>query len=79
MNILCGVGLLSTVNAVKQGGWLSLIILLLFALLAYYTGILLRSCVDNKPGTKTYPDIGKDAFGYKDKLLILVRTLIFCK
>lgn len=72
MNILCGVGLLSTVNAVKQGGWLSLIILLAFAVLAYYTGILLRRCVDSKPGAKTYPDIGGAAFGYKGKLLISI-------
>ncbi|KAK6144746.1 hypothetical protein DH2020_021566 [Rehmannia glutinosa] len=50
MNVLCGVGILSTPYAVKEGGWLGLSILLIFAVLSYYTGILLRYCLDSQPG-----------------------------
>ncbi|GAB2286858.1 Amino acid transporter avt1c [Dionaea muscipula] len=63
MNVLCGVGILSTPYAVKEGGWLSLSILFIFALLSFYTGVLLRSCLDSAPGLETYPDIGQAAFG----------------
>lgn len=72
INVLCGVGLLSTPNAVKQGGWLGLFILLLFAVLAYFTGILLRRCLDSEPGLETYPDIGQAAFGMKGRLLVSI-------
>ncbi|XP_068646080.1 amino acid transporter AVT1C [Aristolochia californica] len=63
INVLCGVGLLSTPYAAKEGGWLGLLILLIFAVLSWYTGILLRDCLDSAPGLETYPDIGQAAFG----------------
>ncbi|KAK3033930.1 hypothetical protein RJ639_032362 [Escallonia herrerae] len=63
MNVLCGVGILSTPYAVKEGGWFGLSILILFAMLSYYTGLLLRYCLDSQPGLETYPDIGQAAFG----------------
>ncbi|CAA0814445.1 Transmembrane amino acid transporter family protein [Striga hermonthica] len=70
MNVICGVGLLSTPYAMKEGGWLGLCILMMFAVLSYYTGILLRSCLDSKPGLETYPDIGQAAFGTTGRILI---------
>ncbi|XP_052487436.1 amino acid transporter AVT1C isoform X2 [Gossypium raimondii] len=63
INVLCGVGILSTPYAAKEGGWLGLIILFTFALLSFYTGLLLRQCLDSQPGLETYPDIGQAAFG----------------
>ncbi|GFZ11221.1 transmembrane amino acid transporter family protein [Actinidia rufa] len=63
MNVLCGVGILSTPYAVKEGGWVGLSILFIFAVLSLYTGILLRHCLDSQPGLETYPDIGQAAFG----------------
>ncbi|KAF9594742.1 hypothetical protein IFM89_034725 [Coptis chinensis] len=63
INALCGVGILSTPNAVKEGGWAGLAILFIFAVLSWYTGILLRRCLDSEPGLETYPDIGQAAFG----------------
>ncbi|KAK6144753.1 hypothetical protein DH2020_021573 [Rehmannia glutinosa] len=70
MNVLCGVGILSTPYAVKEGGWLGLSILLIFAVLSYYTGILLRYCLDSQPGLETYPDIGQAAFGTVGRIAI---------
>ncbi|CAA2996324.1 vacuolar amino acid transporter 1-like [Olea europaea subsp. europaea] len=70
MNVLCGVGILSTPYAVKQGGWAGLSILLIFAVLSFYTGILLRYCLDSEPGLETYPDIGQAAFGTVGRVAI---------
>ena len=72
INVLCGVGILSTPYAIKQGGWVGLVILCLFALLAWYTGVLLRRCLDSKEGLETYPDIGHAAFGTTGRILISV-------
>lgn len=72
MNVLCGVGILSTPYAAKEGGWAGLSILLLFALLSFYTGILLRDCLDSAPELETYPDVGQAAFGPAGRIAISV-------
>lgn len=73
--MLCGVGLLSAPYAIKQGGWLGIILLFLFGILAFYTGILLRKCLDSEEGLQTYPDIGQAAFGSYGRIAISVRHL----
>ncbi|EHA8588233.1 putative general transcription factor IIE subunit 1-like [Cocos nucifera] len=72
INVLCGVGILSTPYAVKEGGWIGLSILLIFAVLSWYTGILLRNCLDSEPGLETYPDIGQAAFGTTGRLAVSI-------
>lgn len=72
INVLCGVGILSAPYAVKEGGWLSLAILLMFAVLSFYTGLLLRYCLDSAPGLETYPDIGQAAFGKLGRIVISI-------
>lgn len=72
INVLCGVGILSTPYAVKEGGWSGLSILFIFAILACYTGILLRRCLDSEPGLQTYPDIGQAAFGTKGRIAVSI-------
>ncbi|KAJ6892451.1 amino acid transporter AVT1C-like [Populus alba x Populus x berolinensis] len=72
LNVLCGVGILSTPYAAKEGGWLGLSILLIFAVLSFYTGMLLRYCLDSEPGLGTYPDIGQAAFGTAGRVVISV-------
>ncbi|EEF31457.1 amino acid transporter, putative [Ricinus communis] len=72
MNVLCGVGILSTPYAAKEGGWLGLSILLIFAVLSFYTGMLLRYCLDSEPGLETYPDIGQAAFGTIGRVAISI-------
>lgn len=61
--------------AVKEGGWLSLLILLLFAVACFYTGILMMRCLQSCPDLKTYPDIGQAAFGVAGRLGIAVSTI----
>ncbi|KAG9138886.1 hypothetical protein Leryth_007507 [Lithospermum erythrorhizon] len=72
MNVLCGVGILSTPYAVKEGGWVGLSILFIFAVLSFYTGLLLRTCLDSQPGLETYPDIGQAAFGNLGRFAISI-------
>ncbi|KAM0845942.1 hypothetical protein ACQ4PT_056016 [Festuca glaucescens] len=72
INILCGVGILSTPYAIKQGGWLGLVILGVFAVLAWYTGVLLRRCLDSTEGLHSYPDIGHAAFGTTGRIAISI-------
>ncbi|TKY66005.1 Vacuolar amino acid transporter 1 [Spatholobus suberectus] len=71
-NILCGIGLLTIPYAIKEGGWLSLILLLMFAMMCCYTGMLLIRCLESHPGLKTYPDIGQAAFGIAGRLGIAI-------
>ncbi|KAF6151267.1 hypothetical protein GIB67_002966 [Kingdonia uniflora] len=72
INVLCGVGILTTPYAVKEGGWAGLSILFIYAILSWYTGILLRRCLDNEPGLETYPDIGQAAFGTFGRFVISI-------
>ncbi|KAK4761752.1 hypothetical protein SAY87_029636 [Trapa incisa] len=72
INVLCGVGILSTPYAASEGGWAGLAILLIFAVISYYTGILLRYCLDSQPGLETYPDIGQAAFGTAGRIAISI-------
>ncbi|XVE53234.1 hypothetical protein DITRI_Ditri02bG0187600 [Diplodiscus trichospermus] len=72
LNALSGVGILSIPYAVAQGGWLSLLLLFQVAILCWYTGLLLRRCMDAHPLIKTYPDIGEYAFGYKGRAIVSV-------
>ncbi|XP_024176607.1 amino acid transporter AVT1C [Rosa chinensis] len=72
INVLCGVGILSTPYALKEGGWIGLSILFIFAVLSFYTGLLLRYCLDSQPGLETYPDIGQAAFGKPGRIAISI-------
>lgn len=71
-NILCGIGILTIPYAIKEGGWLSLLLLLMFSIICCYTGILLMRCLQSHPGLNTYPDIGQAAFGIAGRLGIAV-------
>ncbi|KAK7251894.1 hypothetical protein RIF29_35494 [Crotalaria pallida] len=72
LNTLSGVGILSMPYALSQGGWLSLILLLVIAMLCWYTGLLLQRCMDGHPLIKSYTDIGEVAFGYKGRAMIAI-------
>ncbi|XP_020590801.1 vacuolar amino acid transporter 1-like [Phalaenopsis equestris] len=72
VNVLCGVGILSAPYAVKEGGWMGMSILFTYAVLAFYTGMLLRHCLDSRPGLETYPDIGQAAFGTPGRIILSI-------
>ncbi|KAK2655230.1 hypothetical protein Ddye_008282 [Dipteronia dyeriana] len=72
LNALSGVGILSTPYALSSGGWLSLILLFVIAITAFYTGLLIKRCMDADPNIRSYPDIGERAFGKKGRFLISI-------
>ncbi|KAL5553757.1 hypothetical protein UlMin_041158 [Ulmus minor] len=67
-----GINTLSVPYALSQGGWLSLVLLFMVAIMCWYTGLLLQRCMDSNPRIKTYPDIGEAAFGNKGKTMISI-------
>ncbi|KAK1575512.1 hypothetical protein Q3G72_006111 [Acer saccharum] len=72
LSALSGVGILSTPYALSSGGWLSLILLFVMAITAFYTGLLIKRCMDADPNIRSYPDIGERAFGKKGRFLVSI-------
>ncbi|XP_020538876.1 amino acid transporter AVT1I isoform X2 [Jatropha curcas] len=72
LNALSGVGILSTPFAVSSGGWLSLSLLFVIAIAAFYSGLLIKRCMEADSDIRTYPDIGERAFGNKGRILVSV-------
>ncbi|KAL2898564.1 Amino acid transporter AVT1I [Bienertia sinuspersici] len=70
LNALSGVGILSVPYALASGGWLSVTLLFVVAIAAFYTGILIKRCMENDSTIRTYPDIGERAFGKVGRTVI---------
>ena len=78
LNVLCGVGILTTCFGIKQAGWLSLLLLPLLGACSCYTGLLLKRCIDSSPTIETYPDIGRAAFGTPGRIFVSVCIFTYC-
>ncbi|KAI7732058.1 hypothetical protein M8C21_013746, partial [Ambrosia artemisiifolia] len=72
LNALSGVGILSVPYALASGGWLSLLLLFSIAISTFYTGILIKRCMDTDPMIRSYPDIGDRAFGKPGRVIVSV-------
>ncbi|XP_075473755.1 amino acid transporter AVT1A [Primulina tabacum] len=72
INVMAGVGLLSTPYTVKESGWASLLVLVLFALICCYTATLMKYCFESTEGIMTFPDMGAAAFGKCGRIFVSI-------
>lgn len=72
LNAISGVGILSVPYALASGGWLSLALLFFIAAVAFYSGILMKRCMEKNSNIRTYPDIGELAFGKTGRLIVSI-------
>nr|GLL24524.1 vacuolar amino acid transporter 1-like [Ipomoea trifida] len=72
VNVMAGIGLLSTAFTVREAGWASIVVLVLFAVVCCYTATLMRRCFETKFGIWTFADMGEAAFGKFGRILVSI-------
>lgn len=72
INIMMGVGILSVPNTIKEAGWASLVVLVVFGLVCFYTANLMRQLFESKQGIVSYEDMGEVAFGRSGRIAVSI-------
>ncbi|CAK8540639.1 unnamed protein product [Lathyrus sativus] len=72
LNAISGVGILSVPYALASGGWLSLVLLFSIAAVTFYTGLLMKRCMEKHSKIRTFSDMGELAFGKTGKLIAAI-------
>ncbi|EHA8589274.1 amino acid transporter AVT1H-like [Cocos nucifera] len=75
VGMLIGLGQLSTPYALENGGWTSAFLLVGLGILCAYTSHIIGKCLEEDASTKSYQDIGEQAFGTKGR--IITSTFIY--
>ncbi|KAI6693856.1 hypothetical protein NL676_021566 [Syzygium grande] len=69
VGMLVGLGQLSTPYALENGGWSSAFLLVGLGIVCAYTSHLLGKCLDRSPKSRSYTDIGQEAYGSKGRVI----------
>uniref|UniRef100_A0ACD5X4W0 Uncharacterized protein n=1 Tax=Avena sativa TaxID=4498 RepID=A0ACD5X4W0_AVESA len=69
VGMLIGLGQLSTPYSLENGGWASVFLLVGLGIMCAYTAHIIGKCLDEDPSSKTYQDIGQQAFGSKGRVI----------
>lgn len=75
-SVFVGIGLLSVPSTLQEGGWASVGLLLVYAAMSYFTGYLLRKCMEYNKEIITFPDLGQAAFGNFGRVFVSVSSTI---
>ncbi|XP_062016259.1 amino acid transporter AVT1I-like [Rosa rugosa] len=71
-SVFLGIGIITLPYALSRGGWVSLLLCIVIAMMTCYTGMLLKACMDANPSLTTYFDIVERAFGNKWRIIASV-------
>ncbi|XP_038721932.1 amino acid transporter AVT1H [Tripterygium wilfordii] len=69
IGMLIGLGQLSTPYALENGGWTSAFLLIGLGVICAYTSHLLGICLEKNPKSRSYTDIGHNAFGKRGRAI----------
>ena len=72
-----GVHILSTPYTLKEAGWISMVLMVLFTVICCYTFTLMRYCFESREVITSYPDIGEVALGKYGRIIVSVSLAIF--
>ncbi|XP_008804195.2 amino acid transporter AVT1H [Phoenix dactylifera] len=75
VGMLIGLGQLSTPYALENGGWTSAFLLVGLGIMCAYTSHIIGKCLEEDASSKSYQDIGEQAFGTKGR--IITSTFIY--
>ncbi|KAG4993130.1 hypothetical protein JHK82_029875 [Glycine max] len=65
-----GVHILSTPYTLKEAGWISMVLMVLFTVICCYTFTLMRYCFESREVITSYPDIGEVALGKYGRIIV---------
>ncbi|XP_062197002.1 amino acid transporter AVT1H [Phragmites australis] len=69
VGMLIGLGQLSIPYALENGGWASAFLLIGLGVMCAYTAHIIGKCLNEYSSSKTYQDIGEQAFGTKGRVI----------